>query len=381
MEGARLHARFIVATIALVCAVGIAAWKMTRSPGSVAGGAGAAQVVVPVTAGVATRQDVPNFVEELGTVQSIDSVSVVPRVVGQIQQVFFTPGQDVKKGQPLFLIDPRPYQAALDQGIAQLAHDQAVLKEAQIDLERYQGLAATNAIPKQQAQDQLYVVQQDQGTVQLDQANVETAKLNLGYCQIDAPIDGRTGALLVDLGNNVQAMTTTSLVSITQMKPIYVSFTVPQAMIGEIREKQAEAPLKVSAFSQAGKLVATGKLTLIDNQVNGSTGTIMLQGTFANENEALWPGEFVSARLRVSVRQNAITVLESSVMEGPTGSYLYVIKPDETAQRVNVHVAARQNGIAVIDEGLSGGERVVTDGQYRLTNNAKVKIQPSATTG
>jgi membrane fusion protein, multidrug efflux system len=377
MEGAGLRARFIVATIALVCAAGIVAWKVVRSPGA----AGMAQVVVPVTAGVATRRDVPNFVEGLGTVQSIDSVSVVPRVIGQIQQVSFTPGQDVKKGQPLFLIDPRPYQAALDQAIAQLAHDQAVLKEAQSDLGRYQGLAATNAIPKQQPQDQLYVMQQDQGTVQLDQANVETARLNLGYCHIDAPIDGRIGALLVDLGNNVQATTTTSLVSITQMKPIYVSFTVPQTMIGAIREKQDQAPLEVSAFSQAGKLVATGKLTLIDNQVNGSTGTIMLQGTFANENEVLWPGEFVSARLEVSVRKNAITVPASSVMDGPTGSYLYVINPDETARRVSVHVAARQDAIAVVDKGLSGGERVVTDGQYRLTNNAKVKIQPSATTG
>jgi membrane fusion protein, multidrug efflux system len=178
---------------------------VARSRGSVAGTAGAAQAVVPVTAGVATRQDVPKFVEGLGTVQSIDNVSVAPRVIGQIQQVFFTPGQDVKKGQPLFVIDPRPYQAALDQAMAQLAHDQAVLKEAQIDLERYQGLAATNAIPKQQAQDQLYVVQQGQGTVQLDQANVETAKLNRRYCHIDAPIAGRTGALLFDLGSNVQA--------------------------------------------------------------------------------------------------------------------------------------------------------------------------------
>jgi multidrug efflux system membrane fusion protein len=380
MEGPGLRPRFFTVTVALVCAVGFVVWVVTHGVDTGTKGH-AAPAAVPVTAAIAARQDVPDYVQALGTVQSMDSVSVVPRVTGQIQQMLFTPGENVKKGQPLFLIDPRPYQAALDQANAQLAHDQAVLEEAQTDLKRYQGLAATKAIPEQQAQDQLYLVQQDQGTVQLDQANVETAKLNLGYCHIDAPITGRTGALLVDLGNNVQTTTGTSLVSITKMQPIYVAFAVPQTMIGAIRENQAKAPLEVAASAQSGKLVATGKLTLIDNQVNASAGTITLQGTFANQDEALWPGEFVSVRLEVSTRKNAITVPASSVMDGPAGSYVYVIEPDNTVQRVSVQVALRQGGLAVIDNGLSGGEKVVTDGQYRLTNHAMVKIQASAKPG
>jgi multidrug efflux system membrane fusion protein len=382
VEAINLRPRSIGVTVSLVCAVGLAAWLVSRGAGSgAAQPAAATPPTIPITAGVANRQDVPNEVEALGTVQSIDSVSVVPRVIGQIQQVFFTPGQDVKQGQPLFLIDPRPYQAALDQAAGQLAHDQAVLKEAQTDLERYQGLAKTNAIPKQQAQDQLYVVEQDQGTVELDRANVETAKLNLAYCHISAPISGRTGSLLVDLGNNIQTTTTTPLVSITKLQPIYVSFTVPQTLITQIRDNQAKAPLGVSALTQAGKPVATGKLTLIDNEVNGSADTIMLQGTFANRHDALWPGEFVRARLKISTLQNVITVPQSSVLEGPDGTYVYVIEQGDSVRRRSVHVAVRQSGIAVIDKGLSGGERVVTDGQYRLTNNAKVKIQAAAKPG
>jgi membrane fusion protein, multidrug efflux system len=357
---------------------------------------------VPVTAAVAKQSDVPDIINAIGTVQSIDSVGVQPRVTGAIMKVEFTPGQDVTQGQELFLIDPRPYQAALDQAKAQLAHDQGLLEEAQMDLARYQTLAKQNAIAKQQAQDQVYVVKQDQGTVQLDQANVETAELNLQYCHVAAPISGRAGALLIDLGNLVgpqiggqaaaTATTTTSsttygqstagnLISITQVRPIYVSFNVPQTMLGEILRKSGAGALQVGAYSQAGKLLGKGKVTLINNQVNTSTGTILLQATFANAHEALWPGEFVTVKLTVGIRRNVVTVPAQAVMAGPNGSYAYVIGADNKVHRADVEVAARQDGIAVIKNGISAGDNVVTNGQYRLADSVQVAVRKSTAMG
>jgi membrane fusion protein, multidrug efflux system len=368
------------------------------SSGQVGGANGAttaANAAVPVTATTATRLDVPNLISTIGTVQSIDSVAIQPRVTGAIQKIEFTPGQDVKQGQELFLIDPRPFQAALDQAKSQLAHDEGVLAEAQTDLTRFQILAKENSIAQQQAQDQVYVVQQDKGTVDVDQANVETAQLNLDYSHVTAPISGRAGTLLVDLGNLVglagaqtatSATTTssatggqgaigTTMVTIAQIQPIYVSFNVPQIRLSEIQRAQTAAPLEVVAFSQDGKLLDEGKLTVIDNQVNTSAGTVTMQATFANAEEVLWPGEFVRVHLIVSMRKNVVTVPTQAVMAGPNGSYVYVIAPDEKAKRVGVQVTARQNGVAVIGNGLSGGEKIVTDGQYRLDDGTKVAIR------
>ena len=352
-----------------------------------------ANAAVPVTAATAMREDVPTLVSVLGTVQSIDIVSVQARVNGPIVKVEFTPGQDVKENQEMFLIDPRPFQAVLDQAQAQLAHDEGVLAEAQVDLTRYQLLEQENSIAKQQAEDQVYVVQQDKGTVQLDQANVEAAQLNLEFCHVAAPITGRAGALLVDLGNLVgpsvatsststtssgssgQTASTTAMVMIAQMQPIYVTFNVPQNMLDEIKRNQAIEPLEVDAYSQGGKLLEKGRLTIIDNQVNTGTGTVLMQGTFANADETLWPGEFVRAQLIVSIQKNVVTVPAQSVLAGPNGSYVYVIKADETVQRVGVDVSDRQGAIAVIGKGLSGGENVVVDGQYRLDDGVKVAVQ------
>jgi multidrug efflux system membrane fusion protein len=357
---------------------------------------------VPVTAGSATREDVPNIVSALGTVQSIDGVSIQARVNGPIVKIEFKAGEDVKEGQELFLIDPRPFQAALDETQAQLAHDQGVLAEAQLDLSRYQVLAQQNSIAKQQADDQLFVVQQDKGTVDLDQANVETARLNLTFCHVVAPISGRTGALLIDLGNLVgpssgqnasgnttapttttaaQSSTGTSMVTIMQMQPIYVSFNVPQNTLDEIKHGQTTAALEVDAYSQAGTLLDKGTLTLIDNQVNTSAGTVLMQATFSNADEALWPGEFVRARLIVSIRKNAVTLPAQAVMAGPNGSYVYVINSDQTVHRVDVNVGERQGSIAVIEKGLTGGENVVVDGQYRLDDGVKIEVQETAPQG
>jgi membrane fusion protein, multidrug efflux system len=353
-----------------------------------------APAAVPVTAAIATRTDVPVIINAIGNVQSIDIVSVQPRVTGTITKVEFTPGQNVKEGQELFLIDPRPYQAALDQAQSQLAHDEGVLAEAQVDLSRYQTLQKEKSIAAQQAEDQGYVVQQDKGTVQLDQANVETARLNLEYSHVTAPISGRAGTLLVDLGNVVGPVSQASgsatstatggtgtqatnsvLVTITQMQPIYVTFTVPTTELDEIKQNQAQAPLEVRAYSQAGKLLEKGQLTVIDNQVNTATGTVTLQATFANADELLWPGEFVRVHLHVSMLKDVVTVPTQAIMTGPNGSYLYVIGPDQKVKRIGVQVTRRQNAIAVIGNGLSGGEKVVTDGQYRLDEGTEVAVR------
>jgi membrane fusion protein, multidrug efflux system len=349
---------------------------------------------VPVTAAIATRADVPVIVNAIGNVQAIDLVSVQPRATGIITKVEFTPGQDVKQGQELFLIDPRPYQAALDQAQAQLAHDEGVLAEAQMDLTRFQILAKENSIAQQQAQDQDYVVQQDKGTVQLDQANVDTAKLNLEYAHVTAPISGRVGTLLINLGNLVGPVnqasasatstanagtgsqaTNSVLVTITQMQPIYVTFTVPQTDLDQIKQNQAKAPLEVHAYSQAGKLLEKGQLTVIDNQVNTTTGTVTLQATFANTDETLWPGEFVRVHLHVSMLNNVVTVPTQAIMAGPDGSYVYVMGPDQKVKRVGVQVTRRQNAVAVIGNGLSGGEKIVTDGQYTLDDGTAVAVR------
>ena len=381
--------RLVIYAIAalLLIAIVVAALSYFHRPTTVA----SAPAPIPVTAALAERQDVPEIVNAIGTVQSIDSVSVQAQVNGPIIKVEFTPGQDVKRGQELFLIDPRPYQAALDVQQAQLSHDEGVLAEAQVDLTRYQILAQQNSIAKQQSEDQVYVVQQDKGTVSLDQANVETAQLNLAYCHVVAPITGRAGALLVDLGNLVGpsssqgtssgtatatgGATSGTMVMIAQIKPIYVSFNVPQIFIDEIKHNQAAAPLEVYAYSQAGKLIEKGKVSLIDNQINTTTGTVLLQATFGNADAALWPGEFVRVRLTMAIRKNVATVPQAAVMAGPNGSYVYVIDSDNAVHRVNVQVTDRQDGIAVIAKGLSGTERVVTDGQYRLDDNSKVAVR------
>jgi membrane fusion protein, multidrug efflux system len=379
-------------TVLISVAVGIRELSGNTSPAI-----DTAQSPVPVTAAIAKQTDVPDIINAIGTVQSIDSVGVQPRVTGTIMKVEFTPGQDVKQGEELFLIDPRPYQAALDQAKAQLARDEGVLQEAQMDLARYQTLAQKNAIAKQKAQDQVYVVKQDQGTVQLDQANVETAQLNLQYCHVAAPISGRAGALLIDLGNLVgpqiggqatatAATSTTiygqsnsnSLVSITQVRPIYVSFNLPETMLGKILRNRGAGALEVDAYSQAGKLLGKGNVTLIDNQANTSTGTILLQATFANTDEALWPGEFVSVKVIAGMRRNVVTVADQAVMAGPNGDYVYVVDINDKVHRVDVQVAARQGGIAVIKKGISAGQKVVTNGQDRLTDSILVAVRKAA---
>lgn len=335
---------------------------------------------VPVTAGTVAAADVPVFLQAIGAVQAYNMVTIRSRVDGQIVKVDFTEGQEVKAGAPLVQIDQRAYKAALDQATANEEKDEANLANAQINYSRDAQIVKNNlAVSQQQFDLDKSTVAADQGAVDSDKAQVEAARVNLDYTTITAPIDGQLGARLVDIGNIVHAADITGLVTIAQLKPIFVSFTVAQENAHKVRERQAEAPLDAVAYGDDGKTVlAQGKLTLIDNTIDQSTGTIHLKATFANDDERLWPGEFVNMRLVLSTRKDAPTVPAQTVQNGAQGQYVYIIKPDNTVERRDVEVAAVQDGIAVVTKGLAPGDRVVVDGQYRLTNGARVKVEPGA---
>jgi len=334
---------------------------------------------VPVTAGVATARDMPVYVRGLGSVQAYNTVTVKSRVDGTIVKVDFTEGQEVKAGDILFELDPRPYQAALAAAQGNLARDQAQLVNAQRNVERDKPLVNKSFVSRQQYDTDSATAAALEGSVKADQGAVETAQLNLDYADIRSPIDGRTGARQVDIGNLVRATDNTALVTITQLKPIYVSFTAPQSQLDAIRQAAAKGPVDAQAWSQTGgREIADGKLTLIDNQIDQTTGTIHLKATFANPDEALWPGAFVDMRLVVDTLKNAVTVPAQSVQAGPNGSYLYVIKPDDTVDLRIVKVGEVEDNVAVIAKGLAAGERVVIAGQYRLDQGVKVSVLPQS---
>jgi len=375
--------RAIGAVVILSLLAIVVLWRLNHGAEVPAAAAQTPAPGVPVTAGTVAAQDVPVFLHGIGTVQAYNMVAVKSRVDGQIVKVDFKEGQDIKAGDPLFQIDPRPFQAALEQAQAAKQKDEAQLAGAQLDLERYEKLIGSGWQTRQSYDQQKAQVGQLQAAVKGDEAQINTAKLNLSYADIRSPIDGRLGARLLDKGNLVHANDNTPLVMITEIKPIFVSFTLPQDNFDDIRESQNKAPLAVYAYSGDGKKqLAEGKLTLIDNAIDQATGTIRLKARFENENERLWPGEFVSLRVVLSTRQNVATVPSQTVQDGPDGHYAYVIKPDNTVERRAVEVASIQDGIAVVTKGLAAGERVVVDGQYRLTNGARVNpAAPAAPAG
>jgi multidrug efflux system membrane fusion protein len=374
--GTRWREVVAVATIVLAVIGGIVAWRFgIHLVPAQAGSNTQPQQEIPVTEGTAEPRNVPVYVEGLGTVQAFNMVSVRTRVDGQIIKVFFKEGQEVKVDDPLFQIDPRPFKAALQQAQGTKEKDEAQLQSAQLDLDRYAKLLPSGYQTRQSYDQQKGTVGQLQAATRADQAQIDNAQLNLDYSLIRSPIEGRTGQRIVDAGNFVQAGQNTSLVTITQVKPIFVSFTVPADRLDDIRKNQARHPLKVIAYAMDDKTaLAEGELTLIDNEVDVATGTIHLKAQFENADEPLWPGEFVNARIVQSTRQNAVTVPAETVMQGPNGLYVYVLVNDNTAQRRDVDVAATQDGLSVISKGLAAGDRVVVEGQYRLTDGAKVKI-------
>jgi multidrug efflux system membrane fusion protein len=332
---------------------------------------------IPVTAGTAATRNMPVYVEGLGTVQAFNTVAVKSRVDGQITKVFFREGQEVKTGDTLFQIDPRPFENAIQQVEATKEKDEAQLQSAQLDLDRAAKLLTPGFQTRQGYDQQKATVGQLRAAIKADQAQIDTARLNLEYSLVKSPIDGRTGQRLVDIGNLVQAAQAANLVTITQIRPVFVSFTVPAERLDDIRKSEGEqhAKLKVIAYAMDDKTsLAEGELTLVDNQVDVATGTIRLKAQFDNDGEPLWPGQFVNSRIVLSTRENAVTVPQVAVMEGPNGAYVYVIGNDDTVKRRPVEVAANQDDVAVISQGLQSGERIVVEGQYRLIDGAKVKI-------
>ena len=335
----------------------------------------AAIPVIPVAATVAEQKDVPVYVRGIGTVQAFKSVAIKTRVDGQIVKIAFEEGQDVKQGDPLFQIDPRPFQALLEQAQAAKQRDEAQLAGAKLDLERYGKLIGSGFQSRQSYDQQQATVDSLKGSLASDQAQIDTAQLNLAYADIRAPIDGRTGQRLVDLGNLLQMAQGTTLVTITQIKPIFVNFTVPQDATDEIRRNQQAAPLDVIAYASDDKTeLARGKVTLIDNAIDPATGTLRLKATFENANERLWPGQFVNARLQLAVRLKSVTVPQRGIMQGASGYYVFIVKPDNPVERRDVTVGGTQDGFTVVTKGLQVGEKIVSDGQYRLVNGSRIKI-------
>jgi membrane fusion protein, multidrug efflux system len=372
--------RAIGAVVILSLVAIVVLWRLNHGSEVPAAAAQTPAPGVPVTAGTVAARDVPIFLNGIGTVQAYNSVAIKSRVDGQIVKIDFKEGQEVTKGEPLIEVDPRPFQAALQQAQATKQKDEAQLAGAQLDLQRYEKLLGSGYQTRQSYDNQIAQVGQLQAAIKGDEAQINTAKLNLSYAEIQSPIDGRLGARLVDVGNLVHANDNTPLVMITEVKPIFVSFTLPQDNFDDLREGQNKAPLAVYAYSGDGKKqLAEGKLTLIDNTIDQTTGTIHLKARFDNTDERLWPGEFVSLRVVLSTRRDVATVPSQTVQDGPDGHYAYVIKPDNTVERRAVEVASIQDGLAVVTKGLAAGERVVVDGQYRLTNGARVN--PAAPAG
>ncbi|HEV2186311.1 MAG TPA: efflux RND transporter periplasmic adaptor subunit [Stellaceae bacterium] len=334
---------------------------------------------VPVTAGTVEAKDMPIFLNGIGAVQAFNMVTIKSRVDGQIVKVNFHEGQEVSAGDPLIQIDPRGFQAALEVAQAAKAKDQAALASAQLDLDRYSQLVGSGYQTRQSVDQQKATVAQLQAALKGDEAQIDAAQVNLDYCDIRSPIAGRLGVKLVDIGNLVHAADNSGLVTITQTKPIYVNFTMPQEYLHKIHEKQTLGDLAVQAYGADNvTLLSEGKLTVIDNAVDQTTGTIRLKGEFDNADERLWPGEFVDVRLILSTRKGVATVPAQTVQEGADGKYVYVIKPDNTVERRKVDVASVQDGLAVITQGVTVGETVVVEGQYRLVDGARVKATPAA---
>ncbi len=330
---------------------------------------------VPVIATTVQQHDFPIVLTGIGTVTALNTATVRSQVTGLLVDVPFKEGQFVKKGDLLAQIDPRSFQAQLDQAQAALARDQAHLQNAQINLGRYVPLAKQGFAPEQQVATQQSMVAQQQATVQNDQAAVEYAKTELDYTKLVAPFDGVTGIRLLDVGNIIQPTNTTGIVVITQLQPISVIFTLPMADIPEVQEALAKGPLETIAFSQDGKTqLDTGQLLLVDNQADPTSGTVRLKAIFPNQQRRLWPLTFVNVRLVTSVQHNGLTVPLDAVQQGPQGQFVFVVGQDHKVAMRPVSVRETLTGEALIDKGLSAGEDVVVRGQYRLSQGTSVAL-------
>jgi multidrug efflux system membrane fusion protein len=362
--------------VLLLVAAGIA-WVVLRS-GSHAPPTGRFQSGGPMPVGTApVRQgDMPVILNGLGTVTSLATVTVKTQINGQLTEVAFQEGQIVKKGDFLAQIDPRPYQVALAQAEGQLAKDQAALKNAQVDLQRYRTLVSQNSIARQTLDTQAALVQQDTGVIQADQAQIDAQKLNLTYCRIVAPIGGRVGLRQVDPGNYVQTSDASGLVVITQLQPISVIFTLPEDSLQEVlKQMRGGAKLQVTLFDRTGtNKLETGRLETMDNQIDPTTGTVKLRAVFDNAQQDLFPQQFVNVQLLVNTLQGVTIVSTSAVQRGAPGTFVYIVKPDSTVAAQPVTLGPSQGQRVAVTKGLEPGQIVVTDGADRLKDGAKVVV-------
>ncbi|HVR00621.1 MAG TPA: efflux RND transporter periplasmic adaptor subunit [Polyangia bacterium] len=340
---------------------------------------GGADRPVPVLLARAAKLDVPITLEGLGSVTAYKTVNVRAQVDGRLDKIVFREGQAVKRGEVLAEIDPRPFQILLHQGQAALARDEGQLHGAERDLDRYQAVVTKQLIPQQQVDDQRATVEQLRGATQGDEAQIENARLQLDYARIKSPIDGVTGVRQVDPGNIVHAADATGIVVVTQLDPIAVLFTLPEDDLPRVAAAQAAGPLDVAALPRDGtQALATGKLEVVDNQINTATATIRCKAIFPNPRHVLWPNQFVRARLQLALRKGALVVPAVAVQHGPQGTFVYVVGADEMAQSRPVTVDVLEGDQALVGKGLAPGEMVVIEGQNQLRPGAKTVARAGA---
>jgi multidrug efflux system membrane fusion protein len=347
-----------------------------KGGGAGKGGRGGAQMTIPVAVATAEVRDLPILLNGLGSVDAFNTVAVKSRIDGQLIKVNVKEGQEVKQGELLAEIDPRPYEVQLSQTQATLFKDQAALKDARLNLERFQQLYKDGVISKQQFDTQGSLEAQLDGAVRADQAQVDTVKLNLVYTRITAPVSGRIGLRQIDVGNIVHASDPNGLLIITQLQPIAVIFSLPQDNLQAVSQHMRNGKLPVDAYSRDDQTkIASGFLTTIDNQIDVTTGTGKLKAVFENRDRSLWPNQFVNVHLLLEVKKNNTVVPSAAIQRGPQGTYVFVVKPDNTAEMRNVAVSISQGNLTAISQGLKPGELVVTDGQDKLQPGTKVAVR------
>jgi membrane fusion protein, multidrug efflux system len=342
-------------------------------------GGGNPNDMVPVLAASAKRIDVPVYLDGVGSAKALNTVTVLPQVDGKLIRIMFTEGQEVPRDFVLAKIDPAIYQAQYDQAVAKKQQDEATLANAKLDLERYVKLAATNAVQKQQVDTQKSLVDQSTAQVQSDQGAIDSAKATLGYTDVVAPIAGLTGIRQIDEGNIVHTTDTTSLVTITQIRPIAVLFSLPQQNLPNLNKAMSQGAVSVQALAADGATVVdNGNVVAINNQVDQTTGTVQLKGEFPNHDTQLWPGQFVNIRVLIDTLIHAVVVPTASVQLGPDGDFVYVVRDDNTVQLRPVTVRQQDDRQAVIASGMLGSETVVTTGFGRLTDGSRVELAGAA---